>query len=123
MEQDASKEVKQMYQQIPRGVPKSGRKWKTVREKRHSEIKNVKSLKSSWAEKMAKKEEKKRLKDLQEQLKSDKAKRKEEHRLRTELNRKKKLENQRKAEIVQPIKNTLKIKKMKRKQLRQIETR
>merc|ERR1712154_301751 len=115
--------AKTIYHEIPRGQPKSGRKWKTVQLKRHSQIKNVKRFKTSWNEKMAKKEEKKRIKELEESLKSEKDKAKEYHRMRTMENRKRKLENQRKSEIVVPIKDTRKIKRMKKKQLRQIETR
>ncbi|KAH9503852.1 Coiled-coil domain-containing protein 86 [Bulinus truncatus] len=115
--------VKKIYHEIPRGKPKSGRVWKTVRTERFSKIKQDKFFKTSWDKKMSLRTEKKRLKDLQVQLKTEKDKEKQLRRERIEANRKKKLENQRRAEIVQPIKNTAKIKKMKKKHLRMIETR
>ena len=59
--------------------------------------------KYSWDERMAKKEEKKRLIDKVQKLKSEKSNRKEYHRIRTQENKKKKLENQKKSEIVQTV--------------------
>ncbi|KAK0058715.1 coiled-coil domain-containing protein 86 [Biomphalaria pfeifferi] len=115
--------VKKIFYEIPRGKPKSGRVWKTVRTERFSKIKQDKMFTTSWAKKMALREEKKRLKEMQEQLKTDKDKEKQLRRERIEANKKRKLENQRRSEIVQPIRNTAKIKKMKKKQLRMIETR
>ncbi|GFR73611.1 coiled-coil domain-containing protein 86-like [Elysia marginata] len=72
---------------------------------------------------MALKDQQRQTKELQIQIKEEKDRAKQLKRQRTEENKKRKLENQRKAEIVQPIKNTAKIKKMKKKQLRMIETR
>ncbi|XP_055861945.1 coiled-coil domain-containing protein 86-like [Biomphalaria glabrata] len=115
--------VKKIFHEIPRGKPKSGRVWKTVRTERFSKIKQDKMFTTSWAKKMSLREEKKRLKEMQEQLKTDKDKEKQLRRERIEANKKRKLENQRRSEIVQPIRNTAKIKKMKKKQLRMIETR
>ncbi|XP_059173445.1 coiled-coil domain-containing protein 86-like [Physella acuta] len=115
--------VKKIFHEIPRGKPKSGRMWKEVRTQRSSVIKQVKAMKTTWEQKMELRNEKKRLKDIQEQLKTEKDKEKQLRRQRMEANKKRKLENQRKAEIVQPIKNTAKIKKMKKKHLRTIEVR
>ncbi|KAK3792366.1 hypothetical protein RRG08_045910 [Elysia crispata] len=115
--------VKKIFHEIPRGKPKSGRGWKTTRLERHSTIKKVKRFRTSWNEKMALKDQRRQTKELQVRLKEEKDRAKQLKRQRTEENKRKKLENQRKAEIVQPIKNTAKIKKMKKKQLRMIETR
>ncbi|CAL1540581.1 unnamed protein product [Lymnaea stagnalis] len=115
--------VVKIPQEIPRGRPKSGRVWKTVRKERFSTIKKDKMFKTSWDKKVSLRDEKKRLKELQEHLKTEKDREKQLRRERMEANKKRKLENQRKSEIVQPIKNTAKIKRMKKKQLRSIETR
>ncbi|GFO06707.1 coiled-coil domain-containing protein 86-like [Plakobranchus ocellatus] len=121
--QSIANKAKQIFHEIPRGKPKSGRGWKTTRTERHSTIKKVKRFKTSWAEKMSLKDQKRQTKELQVRLKEQKDRAKQLKRERAEENRRKKLENQRKAEIVQPIKHTAKIKKMKKKQLRMIETR
>ncbi|KAK7912895.1 hypothetical protein WMY93_013106 [Mugilogobius chulae] len=84
---------------IPLGKPKSGRVWKERNKQRFSAVVRDKQLCSSWEKKM-----------------QDKRKRREE-------NLKRRAENERKAEIVQVIRNTTKIKRMKKKQLRKIEKR
>lgn len=83
----------------------------------------VKPLKSSWAKKMKLKTEMKSIKNYETELKTARKNELERVRKRQEENKKKNLENQRKSEIVQPIKNTAKIKRMKKKQLRMIEKR
>ncbi|XP_028668201.1 coiled-coil domain-containing protein 86 [Erpetoichthys calabaricus] len=108
---------------IPLGKPKSGRVWKDRTKKRFSSMLKSKSLCTSWEKKMQEKQEKKMMKHFARQLQEDKAKEKEAKRLRREENLKRKAENELKSEIVQVIHNPAKIKRMKKKQLRQIEKR
>lgn len=108
---------------IPLGKPKSGRVWKNRNKQRFSAVVRDKQLCSSWEKKMEAKREKDLVKQYSLQLKEDKAREKEEKRKRREDNLKRRAENERKAEIVQVIKNTTKIKRMKKKQLRKIEKR
>ncbi|XP_031553247.1 coiled-coil domain-containing protein 86-like [Actinia tenebrosa] len=107
---------------IPRGRPKSGRVWKSEKNKKSTIIK-VKPLHSDWKKKQKDKLEKKLLKAYESELKDTATKQKEEKRKRQEENKKRREENERKSQIVQVIKDTSKIKKMKKKHLRQIETR
>jgi rRNA-processing protein CGR1 len=65
----------------------------------------------------------KHIKELSRSIKEDKRKENEEYRLRREANLKRRQENERKNEIVQVIKNTAKIKRMSKKQLRKVEKR
>ncbi|CDQ63916.1 unnamed protein product [Oncorhynchus mykiss] len=108
---------------IPLGKPKSGRVWKDRNKQRFSALVRDKPLCSSWEKKMAAKREKELVKKYSLQLKGDKAREKEEKRKRHEENLKRRAENERKAEVVQVIRNTTKIKRMKKKQLRKIEKR
>ncbi|XP_070832655.1 coiled-coil domain-containing protein 86 [Chaetodon trifascialis] len=108
---------------IPLGKPKSGRVWKNRNKQRFSALVRDKPLCSSWEKKMAAKREKDLVKQYSLQLKEEKARQKEEKRKRREENLKRRAENERKAEIVQVIKNTTKIKRMKKKQLRRVEKR
>ncbi|XP_053617124.1 coiled-coil domain-containing protein 86 [Plodia interpunctella] len=105
-----------------RGKPKSGRFWKSQKEK-FSTINKTKGLKQDFQKKTALRLELKRTKELSkqmmEQLKQKEADRKERRRqniARTE-------ENKRKAEVVQVITNSAKLKRMKKKQLRFIQKR
>ncbi|KAM3623570.1 uncharacterized protein V6R79_012813 [Siganus canaliculatus] len=108
---------------IPLGKPKSGRVWKNRNKQRFSALVRDKPLCSSWEKKMQAKRDKDLVKQYSLQLKEEKARQKEEKRKRREENLKRRTENERKAEIVQVIKNTAKIKRMKKKQLRKIEKR
>uniref|UniRef100_UPI0037E72F27 coiled-coil domain-containing protein 86 n=1 Tax=Semicossyphus pulcher TaxID=241346 RepID=UPI0037E72F27 len=108
---------------MPLGKPKSGRVWKDRNKQRFSALVRDKPLCSSWEKKMEAKREKDLVKQYTLQLKEEKARQKEEKRKRREDNLKRRAENERKAEIVQVIKNTSKIKRMKKKQLRKIEKR
>ncbi|XP_029297603.1 LOW QUALITY PROTEIN: coiled-coil domain-containing protein 86 [Cottoperca gobio] len=108
---------------IPLGKPASGRVWKDRNKQRFSALLRDKPLCSSWEKKMEVKREKDQMKKYTLQLKEDKTKQKEEKRKRREDNLKRRAENERKSEIVQVIRNTAKIKRMKKKQLRKIEKR
>ncbi|XP_044045071.1 coiled-coil domain-containing protein 86 [Siniperca chuatsi] len=108
---------------IPLGKPKSGRVWKDRSKQRFSALVRDKPLCSSWEKKMKAKQEKDLVKQYSLQLKEEKAKQKEEKRKRREENLKRRAENERKSEIVQVIRNTAKIKRMKKKQLRKVEKR
>ncbi|XP_068004711.1 coiled-coil domain-containing protein 86 [Melanerpes formicivorus] len=108
---------------IPRGRPKSGRVWKDPDKKRFSHMIQDKALRSSWARKMKERQEKKLVQDLARQLQEGKQREREEKKRRREENLKRRLENERKAEIVQVIRNPLKLKRAKKKQLRRVEKR
>ncbi|XP_047434463.1 coiled-coil domain-containing protein 86 [Mugil cephalus] len=108
---------------IPLGKPKSGRVWKDRNKQRFSALVRDKPLCSSWEKKMQAKREKDLVKKYSQQLKDEKIRQKEEKRKRREENLRRRAENERKAEIVQVIRNTSKIKRMKKKQLRRIEKR
>ncbi|NWY90867.1 CCD86 protein, partial [Loxia curvirostra] len=82
-----------------------------------------KALRSSWARKMKERQERKLVRDLARQLEEAKQREKEEKKRRREENLKRRLENERKAEIVQVIRNPLKLKRAKKKQLRRVEKR
>lgn len=108
---------------VPLGKPKSGRVWKDRNKQRFSALVRDKPLCSSWEKKMQAKREKDHVKQYTVRLKEEKAQKKEEKRKRREENLKRRAENERKAEIVQVIRNTAKIKRMKKKQLRRVEKR
>ncbi|XP_061469037.1 coiled-coil domain-containing protein 86 isoform X1 [Rhineura floridana] len=108
---------------LPRGKPKSGRVWKDIGKKRFSHMTQDKPLRTSWERKMKERQGKKMVKDLERQLEEEKQKEHEEKKQRREENLKRRQENERKAEIVQVIRNPLKLKRTKKKQLRRIEKR
>ncbi|XP_051993454.1 coiled-coil domain-containing protein 86-like [Xyrauchen texanus] len=108
---------------VPLGKPKSGRVWKDRNKQRFSALLRDKPLRTSWEKKMEAKREKQLVKQYHQQLKDEKAKEKEDKKRRRAENLQRRAENERKAEIVQVIKNTAKIKRMKKKQLRKIEKR
>ncbi|TKR93971.1 hypothetical protein L596_008329 [Steinernema carpocapsae] len=107
--------------EAPRGLPKSGRWWKSVNKARHTAIFKDKPLKTSWETKMKKKADHLAVKVLQEQirqkLKDEKVAKIE---ARKEQDRRRE-ENERKAEVVQVITNMAKLKKTKKKHLRSIK--
>ncbi|XP_072526271.1 coiled-coil domain-containing protein 86 [Salminus brasiliensis] len=108
---------------VPLGKPKSGRVWKDRNKQRFSALLRDKPLRSSWQKKMEAKREKELVKKYHQQIKDQKAQEKEDKRKRREENLRRREENERKAEIVQVIRNTAKLKRMKKKQLRKIEKR
>lgn len=106
-----------------RGVLKSGRWWKGTRNARHSAIIKVKPLKTSWEKKMADKAKLQQAKLLQQEIRERKQQEKQERIERKKEQEKRRLENERKGEVVQIIKNTAKLRKTKKKQLRRIVKR
>ncbi|XP_013198195.2 coiled-coil domain-containing protein 86 [Amyelois transitella] len=118
----SNKNITEKKNETLRGKPKSGRFWKSQKEK-FSTINKTKGLKQDFQKKTALRLELQRTKELakqaMEQLKQKEAERKE--RRRQNLARSE--ENKRKAEIVQVITNTAKLKRMKKKQLRFIQKR
>lgn len=115
-----SKKKKNDAEEIPRGVPKSGRVWKTEK-KRFSSMVKDRPLKTSWKTKMQERAERKALLALDREIKDEKKRKIEEKKKRREENLRRREENAKKAEIVQVIKNTAKIKRMSKKQLRFIK--
>ncbi|XP_068623771.1 coiled-coil domain-containing protein 86 [Battus philenor] len=108
--------------EVIRGKPKSGRFWKSTKE-RFSSVNKTKGLKADFQKKTALRLELKRTKDLSksilEQIKEKEIQRRERRR----ENIKRAAENKQKSEIVQVITNTAKLKRMKKKQLRFIQKR
>ncbi|XP_011162606.2 coiled-coil domain-containing protein 86 [Solenopsis invicta] len=109
-------------QRVPRGKPKSGRIWKEEKTKFSSIIK-TRGIRLSLAKKQKLREDLKRVKDMSRAIKAQKQEEKEAKKQRRRENLKRAEENRKKSEIVQVIKNTAKIKRMKKKQLRMIEKR
>ena len=103
--------------------PVSGRVWKNRRENKTSALSDVKQLRTSFEQKMRAKADKTNMKQIVEQLMEEKSKKLEAKRKLMEANRKRREENTRKNEIVQVIKNTKKLKNIKKKHIRMIETR
>ncbi|XP_065291684.1 coiled-coil domain-containing protein 86-like isoform X1 [Dermacentor albipictus] len=115
-----SKKKKDDVEEIPRGVPKSGRVWKSEK-KRFSSMVKDRPLKTSWKFKMEQRAERKALLALDRELKEEKKRKIEEKKKRREENLRRREENAKKAEVVQVIKNTAKIKRMSKKQLRHVK--
>jgi len=109
------------WKDVPRGRPKSGRLWKQARPVSLSKVTKSKPLKTSWDKKMKVRAEKKSIKEYERSLKLDIKKKLEEKRKRQELKIKRQLEKDQSSEVVQVVKNTAKMKRMKKKQLRQIK--
>ncbi|KAL6436099.1 hypothetical protein ACFW04_005717 [Cataglyphis niger] len=107
---------------IPRGKPKSGRIWKEQKTKFSSIIK-TRGIRLSLAKKQKLREDLKRVKEMSREIKAQKQAEKESKKQRRRENLKRAEENRKKGEVVQPIKNLSKIKRMKKKQLRMIEKR
>ncbi|OXA64621.1 coiled-coil domain-containing protein 86 [Folsomia candida] len=104
-----------------RGPPKSGRFWKSQKERTTTMVKSRKKVGAVKLE--ALRAEKDRVKQLSTAIKDARKTEAQEKRRREEENKKKKEENAKKSEIVQVIKNTAKLKRMKKKALRKVEKR
>ncbi|XP_013167859.1 PREDICTED: coiled-coil domain-containing protein 86 [Papilio xuthus] len=105
-----------------RGKPKSGRFWKSQKEK-FSTINKTKGLKLDFQKKTALRMELKRTKELSKSLLEQFKEKELERKERRRENIKRTAENKQKSEIVQVITNTAKLKRMKKKQLRFIQKR
>ncbi|VDO50706.1 unnamed protein product [Haemonchus placei] len=97
--------------------------WRMLRPIRHSAVVKVKPLKSSWEKKMADKAKLKQAKLLQQEIRDRQLQEKQEKIERKKEQEKRRLENERKGEVVQVIRNTAKLRKAKKKQLRMIVKR
>lgn len=106
-----------------RGMAKSGRWWKTVRKERTAALIKVKPLKTAWKNKMKAKADSENVKRLQSEIREKIAAEKAALIEAKKEREKRREENLRKAEIVQVIKDTRKLKRAKKKQLRMIEKR
>uniref|UniRef100_A0A131XDW8 Coiled-coil domain-containing protein 86 n=1 Tax=Hyalomma excavatum TaxID=257692 RepID=A0A131XDW8_9ACAR len=115
-----SKKKQKDAEEIPRGIPKSGRVWKREK-KRFSSMMKDRPLKTSWKVKMEQRAERKALLAMDRELKEEKKRKIEEKKRRREENLRRREENAKKSEVVQVIKNTAKIKRMSKKQLRHIK--
>ncbi|ODM96698.1 Coiled-coil domain-containing protein 86 [Orchesella cincta] len=104
----------------PKGKPKSGRVWKSQKQR-------ASTVRKHKRDSFEKKQEQRQLKkSIQEQSRAIIEQKKTDHKLKREReaeNKRRKEENAKKSEIVQVIRNTSKLKRMKKKQLRQVETR
>ncbi|CAB3220621.1 unnamed protein product [Arctia plantaginis] len=105
-----------------RGLPKSGRFWKSKKE-RFATVNKTKGLKASFEKKAALRLELQKTKELSRQMLEEIKQKELEKKERRRENIKRTEENRRKAEIVQVITNTAKLKRMRKKQLRFIEKR
>merc|ERR1712039_1166123 len=107
---------------VPKGKCKSGRFWKSERDRFRSTIKS-RGLKQSLQQRIRIKEEKAMARQVLQRLHDEKKRSIGEKKARREENAKRREENAKKAEVVQLIKNPNKIKRMKKKQLRMIAKR
>ncbi|KAL6062575.1 Coiled-coil domain containing 86 [Balamuthia mandrillaris] len=107
------------------GKPASGRVWKL----RHNKVQRASlralppTLKTTWEEKQQKRQEQKERKERELRLLQELEEKKKAERQRAIQKKKQKLENERKSSQVQVIRNTAKLKRMSKKQLRNIEMR
>ncbi|XP_055904006.1 coiled-coil domain-containing protein 86 [Eupeodes corollae] len=107
--------------EVPRGLPKSGRPWKTPKQKFSSIKKTI--HRHSFEKKMELRNEIRHIKELSKSIKDAKKEDNEMKKKRRIQNAERRLENERRSEIVQVIKNPAKLRRMKKKQMRMIEKR
>lgn len=136
------KEDPEQANNIIRGVPKSGRPWKEPQKQRASARIAVKPLKKSWKKKMEEREQKRAMKERARAFQDQIKKEKDEARQRSLERKKMREEQERKGEVVQAvcipalfilftfffffheqIRDTRKLKHMKRNQLRLLQKR
>ncbi|KAI8815960.1 uncharacterized protein EV422DRAFT_337156 [Fimicolochytrium jonesii] len=94
-----------------RGKPVSGRVWKTTQTKRHTSMK-PRMLRQGWQKQIEERKQHQVMKAIEKELKDEKAAERQERLKRKE-------ENEKKAEVVQKV-SAAKVKRMKKKQLRQL---
>jgi len=116
--------LKKMFNSKPlaKQKPKSGRFWKGERGQ-FRQIKRDRGQRHTFEARLKMKEEKLRNREIAATLMQRKNQAKEELRLKIEENKARKLENDKKTEQYQVIKNPAKLKRMKKKQLRMLEKR
>jgi len=107
---------------IPRGKSVSGREWKQPKSNPRYLYKD-KGLKMPLEKHRQLKAERMQVRELENRMKEEERARRVDLAARRELNKKRTEENARKSEIVQVIRNTNKIKRMNKKQLRLIQKR
>ncbi|CAF1104068.1 unnamed protein product [Brachionus calyciflorus] len=110
---------KEKYRSIPSGKFKSGRVWKENSHK-FSNMTIQKPHRSSWEKKMSLKNHRGEIKKYEDRLKEEKKEKKLELVKRQKINEERRKENERKAEIVQTVKNKAKLKRIKKKMLRKV---
>ncbi|KAJ8866953.1 hypothetical protein PR048_032815 [Dryococelus australis] len=121
-DKDSFEDDKKVNVDMVKGRRKSGKFWKDDRKKASLNVK-TRGLQLSLEKKRKLREQLKRVKEMSRQVVQLRKQEKEDKRMRREENLKKREENQKRSEVVQVIKNSAKIKRMRRKQLRRIEKR
>ncbi|KAJ3021082.1 hypothetical protein HKX48_009255 [Thoreauomyces humboldtii] len=101
-----------------RGKPVSGKVWKTQQEKRHTSMR-PRMLRQGWEKQMEERKRRDILKTIEGELKAQTAAEKQKRKEATIERHKRKAENEKKGEVVQKV-SAGKVKRMKKKQLRQI---
>lgn len=104
-----------------RGLPKSGRPWKTPKQKFATIKKTTQRL--SFEKKMELRNELRHIKELSKDIKEQRKEAAVQKNQRRVENAERRLANERRAEVVQIIKNPSKLKRLKKKQMRMIEKR
>ncbi|XP_064392188.1 coiled-coil domain-containing protein 86-like [Halichondria panicea] len=104
------------------GKSKSRRIWREPGEKSGSII-AAPGMRSSWKRRLVERAERKAMKEREHDLKEGAKKEKEVRRKRIEDKRQRKLDNEKKGEIVQQITNSAKLKRLNKKQMRSIQKR
>lgn len=124
VEPDQKKELcgAEIMRNIPRGRPRSGRLWKDPKTNPRYMYKD-KGLKMPHEKINQLRQERMRVKLLENRLKEEERARREDLKKRREINKQRMEANARKGEIVQVIRNTAKLKRMSKKQLRLIQKR
>eukprot|EP00300_Choanocystis_sp_HF-7_P033280 c45597_g1_i1.p1 GENE.c45597_g1_i1~~c45597_g1_i1.p1 ORF type:complete len:115 (-),score=29.68 c45597_g1_i1:88-432(-) len=103
------------------GKAKSGRPWKHKEAARASSRIAVKSVKTSWEQKQAARAAKRMLKEHEQAFKATISSEKKAERERLALKHKQQEENEKKTSVVQVIKSATKLKRLSKKQMRNIK--